>query len=256
MKPMCFGLLALCVAGSAAQAQQSPFVGDWKLDPAKSKQVDEMKVASLGGNKFSFDFGGGDPEICVADGTDQPGHFGIEIAVSIEPEKWTVVRKKDGKVLVTGVWTLGKDSNTLHDHFTAVRPDGKMNTTDYVYERRGDGQGFIGDWVSTTQAMNSAFVMIVKPFEGEGLSFVTSGGAGTKNVKLDGKDYANVDAVVNDMTASARQVDERTLELTDKIGGKAIDTQDVSVSQDGKTLTMTVHVVGRSEPDVMVFEKQ
>jgi len=53
-----------------------------------------MKVESLGDNKYSFDFGGGDPEIAVADGTDQPGNFGIMIAVSVDaPDKWTVVRK-------------------------------------------------------------------------------------------------------------------------------------------------------------------
>jgi hypothetical protein len=34
-------------------------VGDWKLNPQKSKLIDEMKVTSLGGNKYFFDFGGG-----------------------------------------------------------------------------------------------------------------------------------------------------------------------------------------------------
>jgi hypothetical protein len=63
-----------------------------------------MKVESLDGNNYSVDFGGGDPEIAVADGTDQPGHFGIMSAVSVDaPDEWTVGRKKHGKVLSTGV---------------------------------------------------------------------------------------------------------------------------------------------------------
>jgi hypothetical protein len=73
-----------------------------------------MKVGDAGGNKYSFDFGGGDPEITVADGTDQPGHFGTMIADSVNaPNKWTFVRKKDRKILVTWVWTLSKLSLPL-----------------------------------------------------------------------------------------------------------------------------------------------
>jgi hypothetical protein len=52
-------------------------------------------------------------------------------------------------------------------------------------------------------------------------------------------------------------VDEHTLEMTDKAGGgKVIDTREIRVSPDGKTLTMTVHASGRSEPDVLVFDRE
>jgi hypothetical protein len=51
-------------------------------------------------------------------------------------------------------------------------------------------------------------------------------------------------------------VDEHTLEITDKAGGKVIDTREIGVSPDGKTLTMTVHASGRSEPDVRVFDRE
>jgi hypothetical protein len=232
-------------------------VGDWKLNPQKSKLTDVMKVESLGGNKYSFDFGGSDPEIAVADGTDQPGHFGITIAVSMDtPDQWTVVRKKGGKVLVTGVWTLSKDGSTLNDHFTATRPNGDSTSLDYVYKRTGGGSGFAGTWVSSSEQVNSVVVMKVRAWQGDGLSFISQGGGGTKNVKLDGKDYANIGAVVDGLTASARRVNERTLEMTDKISGKVRDTQKISVSVDGKTLTVTVNIPGRSEPNVQVFDRE
>jgi hypothetical protein len=231
-------------------------MGDWKLNPKKSKLTDVMKVESLGGKKYSFDFGGGDPEIAVADGTDQPGHFGITIAVSAErPDRWTVVRKKNGKVLVTAVWTLSKDGTHLNDHFTATRPNGDSSTLDYVYSRTGGGSGFIGTWVSVKEQVNSVVLLKVRPWEDDGLSFISQGGGGTRNVKADGKDYANVGAVVDGMTASARRVDERTLEVIDKINGRVRDTQEITVSADGKTLTITIHIPGRSEPDVQVFER-
>jgi hypothetical protein len=243
--------------GSAVWAADDPMVGDWKLNPLKSKLTDVMKVENLGGNKYSFDFGGGDPEIAVADGTDQPGHFGIMIAVSVTaPDEWTVVRRKDGKVLATGVWTLSKDSRTLSDHFTAARPNGDSTSLDYVYKRTGGGTGFAGTWVSSSEQVNSVVVLKVGEWEGDGLSFITQGGGGTKNVKFDGKDYANVGAVLDGMTASARRLNERTVEMTDKISGKVRDTQEISVSADGKTLIITVHIPGRSEPDVQVFERE
>jgi hypothetical protein len=250
-------MMVVFLVGGAAWAADDPMVGDWKLNPDKSKLTDVMNVESLGGNKYSFDFGGGDPEIAVADGTDQPGHFGTTIEVIVgAPDEWTFVRKKEGKVLVTGIWTLSKDGSTLKDHFTAARPNGDSTSLDYVYSRSGGGSGFAGRWVSLSERVNSEIVLKVQAWEGDGFSFISQGGAGTKNVKLDGKDYANVGAAVDGRKASARRVNERTVEITDKIGEKVTDTQEISVSADGKTLTVTAHIPRRSETNVQVFDRQ
>jgi hypothetical protein len=243
--------------GRAAWAADDPMVGDWKLNPQKSKLTDVMKVESLGGNKYAFDFGGVDPEIAVADGTDQPGHFGTMIAVSVDaPNKWTFVRKKDGKVLVTGVWTLSKDGGTLNDHYTSARANGDSTSVYYVYKRTGRGLGFVGTWVSSSEQVNSVVMLKVRTWDANGLSFISQGGGGTKNVKFDGKDYANVGAAVDGMTASAQRLNERKVEITDKISGKVRDTQEISVSPNGKTLTITMRIPGRSEPNIQVFERE
>lgn len=257
LKRVCLWMLAAALFGSAAWAADDPMVGDWKLNPQKSTLTDMMKVGSLGGNKFSFDFGGGNPEIAVADGTDQPGHFGTMIAVNVNaPDKWTFVRKKDGKVLVTGVWTLSRDGNTLNDHFTGTQANGNSTSLDYVYQRTGGGSGFMGTWVSSSERVNSVVVLKVRTWGGDGLSFISQGGGGTKNVKFDGQDYANVGAVVDGVTASAQRLNKSKVEVTDKISGKVRDTQEISVSPDGNTLTITVHIPGRSEPNIQVFERE
>jgi hypothetical protein len=137
--------LLICLLGGTAWAMDDSMVGDWKLHPQKSELTDMMKVESPGGNKYSFDFGGGDPEVAVADGTDQPGHFGTMIAVRVDaPHEWTFIRKKERNVLLTGFWTLSKDGNTLNDHYTAARPNGDVSSLDYIYRRTGDGSGFAG----------------------------------------------------------------------------------------------------------------
>jgi hypothetical protein len=56
--------------------------------------------------------------------------------------------------------------------------------------------------------------------------------------------------------SSGQRVNDRTIQLTDKIGEKVLDTQEISVSDDGRTLTMTRHLPQQSEPNVLVFDKQ
>ena len=49
-------LVVACVVASALWAADAAFVGEWKLNPSKSKLTDQMKVESLGANKYAFDF--------------------------------------------------------------------------------------------------------------------------------------------------------------------------------------------------------
>jgi hypothetical protein len=55
---------------------------------------------------------------------------------------------------------------------------------------------------------------------------------------------------------NGRTLDQHTLELTGKFNGKVTDTQEIQLSSDGKTLTMTVHAAGRTDPNILVFERQ
>jgi len=71
-------LLVTCLAMGTSSAANDPFVGEWKLNPSKSTLIDEMKVESVGGNKYAFNFGGG-PEMIAGDGTDQRGGGGTTL---------------------------------------------------------------------------------------------------------------------------------------------------------------------------------
>ena len=74
---------------------------------------------------------------------------------------------------------------------------------------------------------------------------------------LDGKDYSNGGpATSQGASSSAKRVDERTVTITDKIGEKVSDIQEMRLSADLKTLTITVRVSGRDKPTVIVFERQ
>lgn len=240
-------------------AANDHFVGKWKLNPSRSKLTDEVKVESLGGNKYAFDFGSGNAETVLADGTDQPGNFESTLSVTIEgPNTWKIVRKKDGRIIITAMWNLSDDANTLTDHFTGVQSDGTSSRLDYVYKRTAGTAGFAGSWESTSEQMNSTVELQIKPYQVDGLSFNRPVEEITRNIKFDGKDYPAVGPnLPTGFVSSGRRVDARTLQLTDKIDGKIIDTQQVELSSDLRTLTIAISLAGQSKPrNIFVFERE
>lgn len=250
-------IVAAGVMTSAAWAADEPFTGEWKLNPAKSQITDQMKVESVGGNRYAFDFGAG-AETVTTDGTDQPGYGGTTLAVSVEgPDAWKVVRKKDGRRLLTADWTLSKDGSALNDDFTSFAPDGSASNTKYVYRRTTAAPGFAGTWESTSVAVNFSLTLTIQPYAKDGLSLLSSASDKPKNLSFDGKDYPDTSANASPGTTySARRLNERSLEVTDKLDGKIVDTRQYLVSSDLKTLTETVHQTGKRAPNILVFERQ
>jgi len=47
-----------------------------------------------------------------------------------------------------------------------------------------------------------------------------------------------------------------TIQLTDKLAGKIVDTRQVDLSPDLKTLTMTVRTMNPNKPNILVFERE
>jgi hypothetical protein len=256
--PVRMAALASLLATSPLWAANNPFVGDWKLDPTRSKLSDVMKVDRLSTNKYTFNFGES-PEVIVIDGTDQAGVFGTTLSVSVERQNaWKVVRKKDGRVLLTANWRLSDDGNTLADNFNQTSPNGSTSTVNYIYQRKGFGSGFAGTWVSTSAVVNFEYVLQIRPYEEHGLSIINSSSQLTKNMKADGKDYPTTGANAAVIAASSlREVDEFTLEVTDKKSdGQVYDTQQAKLSSDLKTLTINIYAPGRDEPNILVFRRQ
>jgi hypothetical protein len=242
---------------STSSAASAPFVGDWKLNPARSRLTDVMKVESLGANKYMFNFGGG-PQSIVVDGTDQPGGSGSTLSVAAErPDTWKVIRKRDGRMLISAIWNLSEDGSTLTDHFTGFNANGSPHNLNYVYKRKGGGSGFAGEWVSTSETVNSVVTLQVRPYEDNGISFIEPSISVTRNLKFDGKDYPNLGPnATPGATSSIRRVNEHALEMTCKMNGNLLYTQIIELSSDLKALTITRRTVGESETNVRVFERQ
>ena len=255
----CFACL---VATATSYAADEPFIGKWKLDLSKSKLADQMTIAPAGANRYTLTFAGvGDTETLVADGTDQPGISGSTISIKIEsPNNWKIERKQGGRTMLTANWKLSEDGKALTDTFLGNQPDGSTSRIDLVYKRAensANNSGIPGTWETTEEKIDSAYEIEIRPYEGDGLSFLNSIGAPTKNVRLDGKDHPTSGASPDSgSTTSARRLDAHSIELIRKLKGKIMETREITVSPDRKTLTMTLHLVDQRLPNILVFDRE
>jgi hypothetical protein len=274
MRALLRSLLSLpvvCLAIGTLWAANDPFVGEWKVNPSKSKLIDEVKVEAAGENKYVFTFSPDAVDTIVADGTDQPAVSGTTLSIRVKgPNNWEIIRKMKGRTLLKADWTLSEDGKTLNDAFTQYLPsgmtlfsqplpDGSTLVLPYVYERTAGNLGFPGTWDSESAKVKTGIELQIQPDEGGGLSFKRSDEEMLKRIKLDGKDYPDLDPNGRDQgTAySGRRVNERSLEITYKLKGKITGTRQIELSTDLKTLTMTERLVGQSRPkSILVFNRE
>jgi hypothetical protein len=126
-----------------------------------------------------------------------------------------------------------------------------------VYDRTAGTAGFAGTWESDSVQVNSVFEFQIEPYKEDGLSFINPAEQTTKNIKFDGKDYpGSGPSLPKGFTTSGHRVSELTIQLTDKLAGKIVDTRQVDLSADLKTLTMTVRTMNHNKPNILVFERE
>jgi hypothetical protein len=237
-------LLVTCLATGTLWAADDPFAGKWKINPSNSKITDEMKVEAAGENKYAFTFVPGAVDTIVADGTDHPTPDGTTLSVTVEgPNNWKVVRKKDGRQIISAIWTLSADGKTLDDAFTQYQPDGSPISVRLTYQRSAGSSGFTGTWDSVSSSgLDSGIELAIQPYEGDGLTLISPIVGGTQNIKFDGKDN--------------RRVNQRSLEMTKTSQGQTRVTQ-MEVSTDLKTLTINVYLANAKQlATILVFDRE
>ena len=252
-------LIAVCIITGTSRAADNPFAGKWKLDSSQSQfPADTMKVEFGSANKYTFIFSEPNTETVAIDGTDQPGISGTTLSVTEQgPRVWKVVRKREGRPIVSAIWTLSEDGGTLHDLFTGYQPDGSPFTVDFLYQRKAGGSGFAGTWQSTSEVFVSPYEIQIQPYQGDGLSLIDPVAGVNKSLKFDGTDYPNSGENASpDMLSSGRRISDRRFELTDKLKGQLQSTDDFQLSLDLQTMTETQHGAGQGKPTILVFKRE
>jgi hypothetical protein len=257
MKRFYFSLALTCLLAGTLWAADDLFSGKWKLNMEKSKFAGEQtKVEDLGGNKYKWTSGNVSDTITY-DGIDRPVHFGRTISMAPErANNWKMVIKKDGRVISSMTHTISDDGKSQTIKGTEIKPDGTTSDFNVVWKKVAGGSGWEGTWESTEVKFTSPDGWDIEPYDGDGLTFNTAAYQDVLSMKFDGKDYEEKGPNVAPGSMSAgKRVNAHTLELTDKVKGEVMDQTKFEVSQDGKTLTLTIRETGQPTPLTIVYDK-
>jgi len=255
IRTTCFMLLAVA---AVAMAEDNPWVGTWKLDPSKSNFTGPtFKLEDAGGGKVRYTFGN-DSYWFSTDGKEHPGLYGRMITVKqVDPNTRERTVRYKGKVLETVTSKVSDDGKTLTEDVKGTRPDGSTFSETDVYERVGDGSGFLGTWKTTKVQESSPGEIRFAANGSDGLMFDVPAYKAKCALMFDGKDHAATGPTVpKGLTLAATKKGDRSFDLVEKIQGKETYKGTYTVSDDGKTLTNTGSEAGTPEETTAVYVKQ
>jgi hypothetical protein len=245
-----------------AVAAEQPFTGTWKVDLSKiqfSKKPDKIEIANGMYKCLSCD-----PPVAVkADASDQPvaGHPGFNsMSVRIvDDHVIETVSKQDGKVVSEEKITISPDGAVSTIEFTGHPPASEKPVTgNFTAKRTGKAPAGMhlasGDWVPD-KFENITENALMTTFEQTADALKMSAPTGDHyDAKFDGKEYPLEGSQQADKVILKR-LGPREIQETDKRGGNVVSTTRMTVSADGKTMTM-VNRDRQGRVTTLVWDKQ
>jgi len=253
--------LAPLLLVSATLFAQSPFDGTWmtKLDTAKfPTKPDEYTLTNNQYECLTCV-----PKVAVqADGTDQKvtGHpYFDTIAVKVvNASSVEIIEKKDGKVMYTDTETISPDGKTLNDKVTdttGTQPVKLEATSKRVKPGPAGSHALSGAW-RTDKFDNVSSNGLTVTYQGtaNGLKMSDLNG-NSYDAKFDGKDYP-INGDPGHTMVSLKRIGDRTIEETDKRGGKVVGVFHMTVSADGKSIQAAYNDKQHGTTTTFTMEKQ
>jgi hypothetical protein len=256
------GVAAMTLVSAQAMAD-SAFDGSWKLDITRVHMPKKPDVYLLQDGMYACKTCA--PAIDVkADGTDQKvtGHpYYDTVAIKVvDDHTIQETDKKDGKVVTTSTVTIAPDGKTGTFEFsdTSDSNSGAVNgkgTITRVAAGPAGSHAVSGSWITSGFAgvSDNALTTTYKVV-GNSLS-MTSGTGQAYTAPMDGADspYKGDPGVTS---VSVKAMGANAFQETDKRNGKAVSIAKITVSADGKTMTITVHDKLRGTTSSFVAMKQ
>jgi hypothetical protein len=167
-------------------------------------------------------------------------------------------RKSDtGLALFTQVLALSPDGKTLTSTYKGTKPSGEAFEDATVFQRVSGTAGLAGTWKSAKVQISSPDTLQITAGKDDGLAFAIPAYKMTADVKFDGKDYAvSGPTIPAGFTMALRRLDARSIELIQKVDGKVVYRDTMTVSADGKTLTDVGAAEGTQEKIKAVYDRQ
>lgn len=253
--------LALALMAPTMLFAQSPFDGTWmtKLDSAQFPKKPDSYLL----NKGMYECGSCVPKYTVkADGTDQKvtGHpYYDTVAVKVVDDHTVeYTQKKDGKTMGTDTDTVSSDGNTLTSKFVDQSLEKAVTgevTSIRVSKGPAGSHAVSGSW--RTEKVNSVSdngLTVTYQGTADGLKMSDPNGQ-SYDAKFDGKDYP-IQGDPGHTMVSLKRIGNDTIEETDKRDGKVVGVVKMTVSSDGKWITVVYTDKQRGTTTTYKMEKQ
>jgi len=242
----------------AATAADDPFIGKWKLDLAKSKLTGQtIQIQETTADTYIFKEDEHTDEI-FADGLDHLTHFGDSMAITKKSaDTWAITYKRENAVTMDTIWKVSADGQTLTYSATGTRANGQHFNNRMTLKRKSGTSGLAGVWEALDVELSSPREIYIAPYADGGHSITFPGNKQTIRMKFDGKEYADDGpTVVPGSTSSGRRIDANTIETTERIKGKIIETARATISAGGQRQTIVVTEPDDPTPVVLVYERE
>jgi hypothetical protein len=234
------GLAVVLLVTASPLLAQTRFDGTWEM------KMDTLQFSGPP-EDYLFDKGMYHCESCIpkvdveTDGAEHKvtGHPYDTLAVRIlDNRSIKFTMKKDGKTTFECIETVSPDDRTMTEDFTNTM-EAETVTGKAGFSRVDTGppgsHALSGKWTMQT-VKNATRAGTLTTYQSTAGGLRISDGSQSYEVKFDGKDYpVSGDAHV---TVSLKMIDEYTLEETDKQDGKALTVARMTVSRDGKSMTV------------------
>ena len=252
-------LLALVGMGASVLcASDPPYVGSWKLNPAKSEfgetTVTYEKMAD-GQMKFTGD---GQSYMFKPDGKEYPTPWGSTSTwKALDANTWEVTNKVETKVVGTATLKLAADGKQLTVDAKNVRASGEASNDVAVYERLSGGPGLAGQWKTKNLKIGSPGTMTISPSGPDGLTLTFVEEKGSCSAKFDGRDYPATGPIwPSGWTCAIAKSGASGLDVTWKREGQVMYEETLTPSADGKTLVDVSGAPKTTEKVKAVYERQ
>jgi hypothetical protein len=239
-------------------ASDPPFIGNWKLNPAKSDFGEttvtyeelaggQMKVTAEG-QSYTF----------KADGNDYPTPWGSSAAwKTIGANAWEVTNKANAKVVSTATLKLAADGKTLTMDAKNFRATGEVSNDSAVYQRLSGGSGLAGQWKTKNLKIGAPGTMSISPSGPDGVTLTFVEEKGTCSARFDGKDHPATGPIwPSGWTCVVAKSGATALDVTWKKDGKVMYKDMLTPSADGKTLTNVSGAPATTEKMKVVYDRQ
>lgn len=233
---MCVCAAFCCaVMGSLAMAQESPWNGSWKADPATLKYEGPTFSVATDADGFTVTMGGvAEPKtVCDAGPNKRPD--GVMASCRTTDDGYQVNSSKDGKPITHVTLSVSGDDKMLTRRTLVFPPEDGTYTITTRAERVSGGPGMKGTWKVVGFAESQDTGVLTIKVEGDSVAFKETDTDKPIECKLDGTPVKT-----RTLTIAIKPEGPRTLKVTYAgEDGKMRRENRFVLSEDGTTVTET-----------------